>query len=240
VTSYVGNFDLDELGVAAGSDVVDLGCAEGVFARRLAAAGLRVTGVEPEPRLRERFMSEAANTGHVSSLRVVDGTAEALPFPSASVEALVMTEVLEHVADPSSCLKEIARVVRPGGRVCLSVPTGPSERVFSTLHPRYLRNATHLRIFKKRDLIDLVEDSGLRVLRVEGRNFRASLSWVFHALLRSKSDHAGRIHDHLWVDRALDYLWAALTRIRLSDPLTRVGDRVFPKSWYLYAERPPD
>ena len=48
--------------------------------------------------------------------------AHALPFPDASFDAVVCLEVLEHVRDPARVLREIARILRPGGRAWLSMP----------------------------------------------------------------------------------------------------------------------
>jgi ubiquinone/menaquinone biosynthesis C-methylase UbiE len=232
MSAYVGNVDLELLGVGPGDALVDVGCGEGVLAELMAGAGVRVTGVEPAAYLRERF--EARLGGRA---RVVDGTVERLPFADGEVGAAVSTEVLEHVADPDAAMTELRRVLRPGGVVCLSVPTSFTELLFWRLHPGYAANSTHVRIFTKPELHRVIADHGFEVARWEGRNFRPALAWVFHALLRSPSDHAGVIGGHLWIDRALDGGWRALDTVGLGRPLDWLGNRVWPKSWYVYCRR---
>jgi len=234
VTTYVGNVNLEALGVGPGDEVVDVGCGEGALAELMARAGLRVTGVEPAAYLRERF---AARLADVDSARVVDGVVERLPFGDGEVGAALSTEVLEHVDDPDAAMRELHRVMRPGAVLCLAVPTSFTELLFWRLHPRYASNATHLRIFTKPELRRLVADHGFEVTHWEGRNFRPAVAWVFHALLRSPSDHAGVIQGHHWVDRVLDAGWRLLELVRVAGPVERLGNRLWPKSWYVYCRR---
>jgi SAM-dependent methyltransferase len=60
----------------------------------------------------------------------VEGDARSLPFPDHSFDGVMSTQVLEHVVDPAATLREIARVLRPGGRVVLTCPgTWPAHEV---------------------------------------------------------------------------------------------------------------
>jgi SAM-dependent methyltransferase len=234
MTRYVGNVDLDTLGVGPGDQVIDVGCGEGALAEVLAEAGLQVTGVEPAVYLRERFEERLVGAGLA---RVVDGVVERLPFEDGEVGAAISTEVLEHVADPDAAMRELHRTLRPGAVACVSVPTSFTELLFWRLHPRYAANATHLRIFTRPELRRLIESNGFEIVRWEGRNFRAAVSWVFHAFLRSPSDHAGVIQGHLWVDRVLDAGWRGLELVGLLGLVERLGNRIWPKSWYVYFRR---
>lgn len=93
--------------------VVEVGAGSGVSFAHYPIAVTELIAVEPEPSLRERAR-RAAESAPVP-VTVIDGTAERLPLEDASVDAVVLAGVLCSVADPDVALRELARVVRPGG-----------------------------------------------------------------------------------------------------------------------------
>jgi SAM-dependent methyltransferase len=228
----VGNLSLSALGAERGASVVDVGCGEGQLAELLVGAGVHVTGVEPASYLRERFRDRVLSVDPES--RILDGLADRLPFADGEVEHIVTTEVLEHVPDPAAALRELRRVLATGGTLCVAVPTSYTELVFWRLHPQYAENATHERIFTKPELRRMIECAGFSIERWEGRNFLPAVSWVFHALLRSRSDHTGAIEQHRFVDLGLAAIWRLLALVRVLPLVEAVGSRVWAKSWYVY------
>jgi len=94
-------------------DVLEIGPGTGPNLA-LYPPGVRVLGVEPNPHMHPYLRRRAAQVG--VPLDIVAGTAERLPVPDASVDAVVSTLVLCSVADPTRVLAEIRRVLRPGGR----------------------------------------------------------------------------------------------------------------------------
>jgi SAM-dependent methyltransferase len=97
-----------ELGIAAGARVLDLGAGTGKLTRALLAFGLDVVAVEPQAPLRE-LLAQA-----IGPERALEGTAEAIPLPDASV-ALVTVADAFHWFDQARALAEIKRVLAPGG-----------------------------------------------------------------------------------------------------------------------------
>ncbi|MEM1428853.1 MAG: bifunctional 2-polyprenyl-6-hydroxyphenol methylase/3-demethylubiquinol 3-O-methyltransferase UbiG [Pseudomonadota bacterium] len=97
----------------AGLDVLDLGCAGGFMAEALHDRGARVTGIDPAAEAIAAAEAHAADTGRAIDYTV--GVGEALPYADNRFDAAVCVDVLEHVADLERVLREVARVLKPGG-----------------------------------------------------------------------------------------------------------------------------
>ncbi|WP_306991691.1 class I SAM-dependent methyltransferase [Amycolatopsis thermophila] len=90
--------------------VIDLAAGTGKLTTGLLALGLEVTAVEPDAEMRSEF------TRHHPDVPVLDGTAERIPLPDRSADAVLAGQAF-HWFDPVPALTEIARVLRPGGFV---------------------------------------------------------------------------------------------------------------------------
>ncbi len=96
--------------------ILDVGCGTGRFLRRARTRwpGIRGTGVDAA----EGMVTRARELNPGATFEIA--FAEALPFPAASVDLVVSSVSLHHWTDPQKGLDEIARVLRPGGWVCLA------------------------------------------------------------------------------------------------------------------------
>jgi SAM-dependent methyltransferase len=118
--------------------VLDVGAAFGYGTAALAARSRhRVIGIERDP------AHLAAGRARFPWLELLQGSAASLPFPDASVDAVTMLDVLEHVADPAGVLAEARRVLKPGGVLVVSVPhRGLLEPLDSlNVYPRIRRSS---------------------------------------------------------------------------------------------------
>ena len=106
----------DEL---AGRDVLEIGCGTGVHARLLAEAGARLTAVDLTPTAVELTRRRLELHGLDADVREAD--AERLPFPDASFDFVWSWGVIHHSQSTDAVVREIARVLRPGGRLALMV-----------------------------------------------------------------------------------------------------------------------
>ena len=104
---------------------LDVGSGTGRFTPALADAFGPVTGVEPSVRMREVAQAQSRHP----DVRYVAGSAEDLPVPSGSADYVLMFLSWHHVQDKPRAVRELARVVKPGGRLLLRAN-------FSDHHPR--------------------------------------------------------------------------------------------------------
>jgi len=100
-------------GQAAGLEVLDVGCGQGIDLCEFALAGARVTGIDLTPRHIELAKVHAREAGVEATL--VEGDAEQLPFDDESFDRVVSNGVLHHTPDIEGALREIRRVLRRSG-----------------------------------------------------------------------------------------------------------------------------
>ena len=116
-------FLVSRLDVGPEATVLDVATGTGAVARELVAQhGCRVVGLDQSAE-----MLAEARRRVPPSVTLVAGRAEELPFPNATFDALTFTYLLRYVADPAATLRELARVVRPGGTIAgleFAVPQG--------------------------------------------------------------------------------------------------------------------
>jgi ubiquinone/menaquinone biosynthesis C-methylase UbiE len=101
-----------EVGIQSGTDVCDLAAGTGKLTRRLVDLGAHVTAVEPIDAMRAQAMRAAPGADHV------DGTAEAIPLATGSIDVVTVAQAF-HWFDAPAALAEIARVLRVDGRLAL-------------------------------------------------------------------------------------------------------------------------
>ena len=106
---------VDAVGATPGDRVLDVATGTGLVAARLRSRyGCAVVGLDQSDqmlaRARERFANDVG-------VELVQGQAERLPFANADFDALTFTYLLRYVDDPAATLRELARVVKPGGRI---------------------------------------------------------------------------------------------------------------------------
>jgi SAM-dependent methyltransferase len=159
-----------------GLDVLDLGCGEGFWLLALQRLrNLQLTGVDTDA---ARLRSAAARGARAS---LTEADAQALPFPDASFDRILLTEVLEHVPDDRAALREACRVLRPGGVLAISVPHerypfwwDPINATWTALGGRPIRSgpiagiwSNHVRLYDAPTLAERVGEAGLDVELLE-------------------------------------------------------------------------
>jgi demethylmenaquinone methyltransferase/2-methoxy-6-polyprenyl-1,4-benzoquinol methylase len=111
--------------IPSGANVLDVATGTGAVAAELVKRGRSVVGIDQSPEML------AVARERLPEVEFVEGSAEELPFEDASFDALTVTYLLRYVDDPGQTLRELARVVRPGGVVAsleFGIPPLPLAR----------------------------------------------------------------------------------------------------------------
>src|SRR5204863_2760863 len=115
-----------------------------------------------EVRATRGAMIEAGEIAEDAPGGEVNGGALRLPFPDASVDRVIASEVLEHLWDDTGAIAELVRVLRPGGRMAVTVPTRWPERLCWALDHTYpAARGGQTAFYRKRDLEAKLESAGL-------------------------------------------------------------------------------
>jgi SAM-dependent methyltransferase len=232
--------DFDRLGLQPGERLLDMGCGGG----RHAFAGLRrgatVVALDySEGDLKDvrgvvGAMLEADEVPAGTEWGTVNGDALNLPFADASFDVIVASEVLEHLWATEWAMAELVRVLRPGGRMAVTVPSELPERLCWALDRGYHDvPGGHVRIFKRKDL--------------EARLIRAGLT------LRGRDRCHGLHSPYWWIrcaggvnhpDRFVARHYHQILVKQITDnpgwleAVDRVLNPVIGKSLVVYTERP--
>ena len=120
---------VDRIASERAGKVLDVASGTAGVAIQLATrTGAQVTGLDLTEQMLRQGAVNVARAGLAPRIGLVAGRAEQLPFPDASFDALTFTYLLRYVEDPAATLAELARVVKPGGRVAsleFCVPQAP-------------------------------------------------------------------------------------------------------------------
>jgi SAM-dependent methyltransferase len=168
----VANRSMELLELSVGESVLEVGCGSGVFLPVLAEAvgqSGKVVGLDHA----SSFVEQACErTRGLSCTQVDEGDAYVLPYSDESFDAAHCDRVLMHLDDPSAALREMRRVVRPGGRIVVAEPDWASIVIDSADHNAmellvHQANTTRRQPYVGRELNRRLGDIGLVDRRVE-------------------------------------------------------------------------
>ena len=155
--------------------ILENGCGVGMYVEHISPFGGKVIGLE--------YDFERAAEARQKSTQIINAAGESLPLPSGAFDLILSHEVIEHVQDDHAAIREMVRVLKPGGRAVIFSPNRgyPFEthgiywkgkyhfgnKLLVNYLPRTLRDklAPHVRVYSKRDLQKLFD--GLPVNFIE-------------------------------------------------------------------------
>lgn len=160
--------------------ILDVGCGTGLNATWLAALGHTVSGVDLSPVAIEQFRAKGFE-GYVCDVET-----QQLPVPDGSFDLVYASYIIEHLADTSTFLKEMLRILKPGGKALISTTNSAfwAYRILEALGKTAseIQHPGHVRFFSKRSLKRDIESAGFRVTEVSARHMYVILGSMFDAL----------------------------------------------------------
>jgi SAM-dependent methyltransferase len=232
--------DFDRLGLAGGDRVLDMGCGAGRHAFEMFRRGGDVIAFDQDgdelAGVLELFgaMRESGEVPDGAEADIKQGDALALPFADAEFDRIVAAEVLEHIPDDEQAIAELARVLRPGGTIAVTVPRWFPEKVCWALSDAYHEvEGGHVRIYTGDDLVGKLERAGLVF---EGKDHAHGLHapywWVKCAVGVDNDQHPlVKAYHRLLV-------WDIMKKPRATRWAERVLNPVIGKSLVLYLRKP--
>ena len=142
---------------SGGMKILDVGCGTGGVMRFLSAYG-RVWGVDKSPRAVEYCLKN-----DMKNVRLADATK--LPFRRDWFDLVALLDVMEHIANPGKALVEAGRVLKPNGRIIITVPATPA------IWSRHDSLQGHHKRYDREELMRLATDCGLEVGEMRYFNF---------------------------------------------------------------------
>ena len=157
-------------GLSAGEGVLEVGCGPGFVLAEAGIAG-RLVGVDVSVKMLASARERARNAS------LVRAAVERLPFSDGTFGLAYCRSVLHHVLYPPAMMREMARVVKPGGRVVVNDSVSSEDRAEAENHNRIerLRDPSHGRMLPPTEMLGLFERAPLEVAQVRAHRYRRDL-----------------------------------------------------------------
>lgn len=153
----------DWLPGGTGEKLLELGCGPGKYVAMLSTLGYRVTGVDPLEFPTWKVLREGTSAELLPGIR-----AERLPFPDASFDHAVCLGALLYFDDPERALRELRRVVKPGGKVIIRSVN--RDNLYTRRTGRKLDPASK-QLYTLAELTELIDRCGFRAVRAFAHGF---------------------------------------------------------------------
>ena len=234
--------DYDRLGAKPGDLVLDMGCGGGRHAFETVRRGCRIVALDQSLEelvdVKNTFaaMIDAGELhGHVQG-QPVSADALKLPFADGTFDRIICSEVLEHIPDDHTAIAELARVLRPGGSIALTVPAWVAEKICWKLNDEYHAPKAvggHVRIYRRSQLRSKIRQVGLQPCGWDRAHALHSPYWWLKCVVGpANGEHRlVKAYHRLLVWDIVQNPWITRTANRLLNPI--IG-----KSIVLYAIKP--
>lgn len=174
---------IEGIGAQNGDSIIDIGCGDGYYLYLLSNLGLKLnlTGTDYD----KNGLKKAKQNLYEKIPLVQGDLMKKLPFKANSFDKAVMSEVAEHLPDALKGLREVYRIIKPGGVLCLTVPDGnypflwdPINWTLEQVAKRHIKNGfwagiwnQHIRLYKRKDIENVLRKAGFSIQHSEAVTF---------------------------------------------------------------------
>ena len=239
--------DYGRLGLRPGDRLLDLGCGAGRHAFEAARRGARVVALDyafdelPSVTALIGAMAEQGELPADPHAAAVNGDACNLPFTTGPFDRIIASEVFEHVPDDGAAFRELARILRPGGVMAVTVPAWFPEQVCWALSDKYHApyvEGGHVRIYTEAKLRHRMRTAGLEPRGAHRAHALHSPYWWLKCAVGPTNDQNPLVKAYHQV-----LVWDLMGTpgiSRVTHATERVLNPVLGKSKVVYARKPLD
>jgi SAM-dependent methyltransferase len=234
--------DFERLGLRPGELVLDMGAGAGRHAFETYRRGARIIALDYSlTELKDvasmfSAMNQAREAPAGGMAVTLNGDARRLPFPDATFDRIITSEVLEHIDEDVMALGELARVLKPGGTLAATVPTWFPEKICWALTDEYhapFVDGGHVRIYTEAELRTKVRAAGLTLQGIDHAHALHSPYWWLKCAVGPTDDEHPLVKAY---HRLL--VWEMVENPLILRAVDRALNPVLGKSMILYATRP--
>ncbi|MGI9605859.1 MAG: class I SAM-dependent methyltransferase [Acidimicrobiales bacterium] len=236
--------DYETLDLHAGDRLLDIGCGFGRHSYEALRRGADVVASDfALPELLEvnktvLAMEDAGELPEGVSSASCNGDVTRLPFPDASFDRIIASEILEHIDDDHGALRELVRILRPGGTLAATVPATLPEKVCWSISDEYhapKAEGGHVRIYGRGELANRMRQAGLRVTSRHRAHALHSPYWWLRCAVGVNRD----VHDNKLTSVYNRFLtWDIMKAPTVTRAADRVLNPILGKSLVVYGTKP--
>jgi SAM-dependent methyltransferase len=234
--------DFDRLGVGAGSSLIDVGCGAGRHSFEAFRRGADVIAFDQDVEELDNVdailqaMQQQGEAPASARAEAVKGDALDLPYDDATFDFVIASEILEHVPQDDRAIGELIRVLKPGGRLAVTVPRWLPEKVCWILSDEYHANeGGHIRIYRADELLEKIAALGMGFdHRHHAHALHSPFWWLKCAVGVDKTSHPAVTAYHKLL------VWDMMSRPWLTRGAESLLNPLIGKSVALYFHKPAD
>jgi len=229
--------DFELLEAKAGQKILDAGCGAGRHSYEAHRKKMQVFALDYcQEEVKKVMYGLADAEKRISSNShpwlVLQGDVHHLPFPDDFFDRIICSEVIEHIYEDVRVLKELARILKPRGRIAITTPTYFTEYAYDKLSPLYFSNpGGHIRKFLPGELAEKIRLCGLKIYAVRFAHGLHSPYWLLRCIFGLENENHPVSRAYRWI-LVKSFYSPAMKKVE------KVLNYICPKSIIFYAWKP--